>query len=208
MSETDAPPSTIELSANVDIFFQQLVTQATVEGGFDASEASASYVASLLAQTARPDSPTMQVMGGNSLTLMLAEALDCHGSERFRRLQVVGDGVLYVAGFFGKNLAHRGIKPDYMRGLGATAYARAAAMLRCNTDDYAAPDVFRELSENFDMFVHLVHNVSDELLATSAQASTDLLEVYERWLQAPSASLTNLLVEYGLIPTRGTPGVN
>lgn len=208
MPDTDEPPSTIEVSANVEVFFRELVTQASNVGGFNASDASASYIASLLAESARPNPPTLQVMGGASLTMMLAEALDSHGSERFRRLQVVGDGVLYVSGFFGPNLTHRGVKSDYVQGLGATAYARASAMLQCNSERYAAPDVFRELSENFEMFVHLVHNVSDELMANSAQASSDLVGVYERWLTNPSSSLTNVLVEHGLVPTRGTPGVN
>lgn len=208
MSESDAPPSTIETSANVDDFFRELVTQAACDGGFKASDASTSYVASLLAESARPNPPTLELMGGSSLTLMLAEALESHASERFHRLQRVGDGVLYVSGFFGRNLEHRGIESDYVQGLGATAYARAAAMLHERSDKFAAPNVLRELSDNFEMFVRLVHFVSDELMVSSTHGSGALVDAYERWLKAPSSALTNLLVQSGLIPTRGTQDVN
>ena len=203
-----APKSFFDTTPNVDGFFRELVGQVIKDRGFEPSSAGASYVVGLLADSAKPNATALNVMSGNSFTLMLADALESQGPARFEKLRLLGDGVLYLSGFFGEHLTRRGLAPYYVRGLGATAYGGAASMLRIVGAPSTGPDVFSELSHNFEMFVQLVSSVSEELSARNVRDDSSLLDVYERWLKVQSAHLTELLLSHGLLPQRGTPGLH
>jgi hypothetical protein len=208
MAPTSFSKGAIAATSDVDGFFRELVGQAISSSGFEPSTAGASYVISLLADSAKPNASALNVMGDGSFTLMLAEALQTQGAARFEKLRILGDGVLYVSGFFGEHLVRRGVAPYYMRGLGATAYGGAASMLRGVGAPSSAPDVFTELSHNFEHFVQLISTVAEELSARAVHDESSLLELYERWLRGQSDRLADLLIEKGILPQRGTPGVH
>lgn len=208
MRSSERPPSSIASTVDVDGFFRELVGQAINHSGFEPSTAGASYVVSLLADSAKPNASPLNVMGESSFTLMLAEALESHGAVRFEKLRLLGDGVLYVSGFFSEHLQRRGLAPYYVRGLGATAYGGAASMLRSVGTSSAGPDVFAELSHNFERFVQLINVVSEELSARAVRDDASLLEMYERWLKVQSEHLADVLVARGVLPQRKTPGLH
>jgi hypothetical protein len=208
MSQVRPSRTSFDSSANVDTFFRELVELGIKKRGFEPSSATASYVVSLLADSAKPNASTLNVMGESSMTLLLAEALSSHGAARFEKLRLLGDGVLFVSGFFSDHLTRRGLEPYFVRGLGATAYGGAASMLRRVGASPTGPDIFGELSHNFEMFVELVSWVSEELAARAVRDDASLLEVYERWLRDESDTLTELLITHGLLPQRKTPGVH
>jgi hypothetical protein len=193
---------------DVDEFFRELVTQAIRSRGFEPSNASASYVVALLAEAAKPNASALNVIGENSFTLMLADAMESQGVARFEKLRLLGDGVLYVSGFFGDHLTRRGLAPYYVKGLGATAYGGAASMLRSVGAHATGPDVFTELSRKFEMFVQLLSYVAEELSARAVRDDSSLLDVYERWLKVQSDSLTELLLARGILPQRKSPGLH
>lgn len=200
--------ATIDANVDVDAFFRGLVSQAIESYGFEASVQSESYVVSLLAESARPSASPLSALGDGSFTLMLAEALENQRPDRFEKLRLLGDGVLFMTGFFSEHFSHRGIQSYYLQGLGKTAYGGVAAMLRGVRAGTDGPDLFTELSSNFGMFVQLVSSVSEELSLMSVRDDSALLEVYERWLSGNSERLTELLLSRGLLPTRGTPGLH
>lgn len=193
---------------DVDEFFRELVTQAIRSRGFEPSNASASYVVALLAEAAKPNASALNVIGESSFTLMLADAMESQGVARFEKLRLLGDGVLYVSGFFGDHLTRRGLAPYYVKGLGATAYGGAASMLRSVGAHATGPDVFTELSRKFEMFVQLLSYVAEELSARAVRDDSSLLDVYERWLKVQSDSLTELLLARGILPQRKSPGLH
>jgi hypothetical protein len=201
-------PAVIDAGSSIDDFFRQLVAGAVKTGGFATSSVCETYLVALLADSARPNSPTLNVMGQSSFTLMLAEALECQGADRFEKLRGLGDGVLYVSGFFSERLTSRGLEPAYVNGLGATAYSRAALILRSVGGGQTGPDLFTELADNFGMFVDVVSYVAEELRARSVRDDVSLLEAYERWLRVQSRHLAELLVLRGVLPTRPTPGLH
>jgi hypothetical protein len=201
-------PAVIDASSSIDDFFRQLVAGAVKSGGFEASNACETYLVGLLADSARPNSAALSVMGQSSFTLMLAEALECQGADRFEKLRLLGDGVLYVSGFFSERLTSRGLEPSYVNGLGATAYSRAALILRSVGGGQTGPDLFTELADNFTMFVDVVSNVAEELRARAVRDDASLLEAYERWLRVQSRHLAELLVLRGVLPTRPPPGLH
>ena len=208
MSQARLSKRPFETSTNVDGFFRELLELAIKKRGFEPSMASASYVVALLADSAKPHASPLNVISDSSMTVLLAEALQSHGAARFEKLRVLGDGVLFVSGFFSDHLTRRGLEPYYVRGLGATAYGGAASMLRSVGAHQTGPDVFTELSHNFEMFVELVSWISEELSARAVRDDSSLLDVYERWLKVQSDCLTELLLAHGMLPQRKTPGIH
>jgi hypothetical protein len=208
MPQDPLPTGPFTTAPDVDGFFRELVTQAIKSRGFEPSTASASYVVALLAEAAKPNASALNVIGESSFTLMLADAMESQGVARFEKLRLIGDGVLYVSGFFGDHLTRRGLAPYYVRGLGATAYGGAASMLRSVGAHATGPDVFTELSHKFERFVQLLSYVAEELAARAVRDDSSLLDVYERWLKVQSDRLTELLLARGILPQRKSPGVH
>jgi hypothetical protein len=207
----NAPARTpnVVLSADLNTFFREQVEAAMHKRGFDATDAAGLYLVELLADYAKPAPLTEQTLN-RPLTLLLDEALQCAGLERFERLRSLGDGVLYVSGFFGDHLENKGIELGYVAMLGATAYDSAARMLRTagsSAGGDGAPDVFSELANKFEMFVDLLGDIAGSLLATSSSSDRGLLKLYERWLRTGSESLAQTLTSKGMVPVRGCGGI-
>ncbi len=101
---------TLALSNSLDGFFEELLVEALREHRTEASDAASSYLVTLLRDYAHPGREAAAPLNG-SLTLLLAEALDTPGGERFERLKSLGDGVLYVRGFF-LTISRRAVSPS------------------------------------------------------------------------------------------------
>jgi hypothetical protein len=199
----------IDLSGDVQGYFAELVVEAAEERRVEANPAVTSYVAALLADYAHPGSLTFDALD-RPFTLLLAEALESEGSARFERLRALGDGVLYVRGFFSEHLETRGVELRYVSSVGARAYDSAASMLRRrgSSEASSAPDVFGELAERFDVFVALVGGVADRIVAQSgAGGDGSVLKLYERWLRTGSNELAVALGQRGLVPLRTRAGL-
>lgn len=203
---TERMRSSLDLSANLETFFHDVVGGAMKKKQLAASEAAEYYLVSLLTDYARPGARSCEALE-RPLTLLLDEALHAPGGERFERLRVLGDGVLYVSGFFASHLETRGVEVRYVTSLGARAYDGAGRMLRSNSAE-SAPDLFFELAENFQNFSELLQDVAERLLLASAPSSTRLLKLYERWLKTGSEALGSELVGHGVLPVRGQGGLH
>ena len=199
----------IDLSGDVAGYFAELVVGAAEERKVEANSAVTTYLASLLAGYAHPGSFTRHALD-RPFTLLLAEALDSAGSERFERLRALGDGVLYIRGFFSEHLENRGVELGYVSSVGARAYDGAATMLRRQSGEKSsAPDLFGELAERFDAFVVLVSGVADRIVAQSGAGSDGgVLKLYERWLRTGSNELAAALGQRGLVPVRSGGGLS
>jgi hypothetical protein len=193
----------IDLSGDVRGYFAELVEEAAEERRVEAKPAVTTYLATLLADYAHPDNFIRDALD-RPFTLLLAEALESAGSERFERLRALGDGVLYVRGFFSEHLETRGVELDYVSSVGARAYDGAASMLRRRgPDTSSAPDLFGELAQRFDAFVALLGGVADRIVANGgASSDCGVLKLYERWLRTGSSELAAALGQRGLVPLR------
>jgi hypothetical protein len=196
----------LDLSANLETFFHDVVDDAMRKKNVAATEAAEYYLVSLLTDYARPDPRSCEALA-RPLTLLLDEALHAPGQERFERLRVLGDGVLYVSGFFAPHLETRGVEVRYVTSLGARAYDGAGKLLRGSADENA-PDLFFELAENFERFAELLSAVAEKLLLAAAPSSQGLLKLYERWLKTGSETLGSELLGRGVLPVRGAGGVH
>ncbi|MBX3129005.1 MAG: hypothetical protein KF718_19975 [Polyangiaceae bacterium] len=188
-------------------FFGNVVGDAIRARGLDTTDAAETYVVGLLVDYARPDQLSEETLS-RPLTLLLDEAMRASGHERFERLRSLGDGVLYVSGFFAEHLHTRGVERHYVSSVGARAYESAAAMLRTSGAESSGPDVFAELAQKFRAFADLLAEVADALAARAARSDRAMLRVYERWLETGSASLADALTSRGLVPVRGSGTVH
>jgi hypothetical protein len=201
-SHLDGTP--IEFCGDLNQFFRDTVESVCQRRSYVATSAAEGYIAGILAdhayaplaERAESDMP---------LTLALAKALDAVGNERFERLRRLGDGVLYNAGFFAEYLDRRGIEQSYIEQLGARAYATAGRMLVVDRADQNG--VFDELANRFHMFVALIHDVAETLRVGAARSQRAIVELYEQWLRNGSESLAAALATRGLVPLRGSGGL-
>jgi hypothetical protein len=197
---------TIVAASSVAGFFNEVVEDAIKARRVDATDGATRYLVALLADYAHP-APGAENALDRPLTLALDEALRAPApAERFEKLRLLGDGVLYGCGFFGDHFEARGVDPKYLHGLGTRAYGAASSMLRHGPDD-VGPDVFGELASKFDAFVEVVAEVADATIAMSGENARGLLRVYERWLKTGSERLASALTSRGVVPTRGGKGV-
>jgi hypothetical protein len=188
-------------------YFRGVVDDVIRQRRIDATDAAVGYVVGLLCSYARPDQQAAATLN-EPLTFLLRDAMAASGSERFRRLRMLGDGVLYAAGFFGEHIAHRGVDRRYVLTVGRSAYDGAAAMLHVNRQGPAAPAVLRELSAKFDRFVEILADVADGTMAHASQSSEGIVQLYERWLRTGSTRLAGELGALGLMPSRGAGGTH
>jgi len=195
----------------VTAFFASLVGEAADERRVEATGATRAYVSGLLADYAKPGALTRDALE-RPVTLLLAEALESVGRERFERLRALGDGTLYVCGFFAEHLENRGVALRYVESIGAQAYDGASSMLRQSgmtaQDGSSAPDIFGELAARFDSFVRLIESIADRLVAQSAASQSGVVRLYERWLRNGSNEIAAALGAQGLVPTKGGGGLH
>lgn len=204
----DSPPQSpdiafgISLSTSLGDYFKDPVSEAIRGKDVEASPAIETYLVQLLSDFAKPSEETTSSMS-EPLTFLLRDAMAATGSTRFKKLQSLGDGVLYDIGFFGQAL--RGRDREYVVHVGASAYEHAAQMLRTGQGRAAGPDVLSELARKFERFVEVLAYVSDWVLAKSASGHQGVVLLYDRWLRTGSAVLKNELGQRGLlaVPNRG-----
>ena len=195
----------IVAAQSVSHFFREIVEEAKRVRGVEATDGATGYLVGLLEDFVHPDRRAGEALD-RPLTLLLDEALhETDPGDRFERLRVIGDGVLYGCGFFGDHFEARGVNARYLHGLGTRAYDAASSILRRGAND-AGPDLFEELAQKFDAFVEVVAEVADSTVAMGSETSSGLLRVYERWLKTGSERLATALTSRGMVPTRGTKG--
>ncbi len=197
---------TIVAAHSVSHFFLEAVEDAKRARGVDATDGATRYLVGVLADFAHPDHRAGEALE-RPLTLLLDEALHSPDpADRFQRLRIIGDGVLYGCGFFGDHFEARGVDARYLHGLGTRAYGAASSMLRQGANE-PGPDLFGELAEKFEALVEVVGEVADTTIAMGTESSSGLLRVYERWLKTGSERLASALTSRGVMPTRGSRGV-
>jgi len=128
------------------------------------------------------------------LALLYTKALGAVRQERLRLLRTLGDGSLFVSGFFADSLGRKIVGLRYYRRLGAHAYGRLS---REGDSKGLGSEVYSELSGRFMEFADLLHEVSETSRLTSHRS---VLGLYERWLQTGSPRAAALLAARGLVP--------
>ncbi len=178
-------------------FFRESLNAAMERCGLRTSEQSEVYLTSLLNEQVR-SAQTVERLE-EPFAVRLAKAMQHSGAERFDKLRVLGDDVLFASGFFNEHLARRGLSNDYITGMGQLAYNGAASTLRGYSRERS---VFDELASQFRNLVDLLRHVAESLVTTAALTEADFVKLYERWLRTGSEVLSAALFRVGMIPTQ------
>ncbi len=197
--------SDIDLCTDPRSYFEEAVHDALERRRVEVTNAAEHYVAGLLCDYARGQTPHTS---DEPLTFQLRDALAAAGPHRFTRLQCIGDGVLYLLGFFGDTLHRQGADRHYVMSVGASAYSHASAMLQLGASVHG-PDVLRELANKFERLVEVLRAIADTVLTrASGRNDGSALRLYERWCRSGSHQLAAALAELGIMPTSGAGGVH
>lgn len=195
-------------AASISEFFQDIVDESVRARNVSATDGARTYLVSLLADFAKPRGTGEEALD-RPLTFLLDEAMHTPDlGNRFERLRTLGDGVLYTTGFFAGHFESRGVDPEYVIGIGRTAYKNAGSLLRpgsSNDVEQSASeiDLFGELADKFAEFVAVIADVADSTVAKSSGDSKSLLRLYERWLKTRSERLGDALSAQGFVAPRG-----
>jgi hypothetical protein len=129
------------------------------------------------------------------LALLYRDALEAPNEyQRCQLLQQLGDLSLFVAALFPENYTRRGIRQDYLVGMGCGAYDYLADNAR------QGRHVFSELAAGFSVMLELVANACD---ADQELADEDILALYERWRATRSPRARRRLEAAGIYPDEG-----
>lgn len=197
--------SPIALASSLDDYFSEPVREALRAHELAPSAATERYLVQLLSDFAKPDHESRAPLS-EPVAFLLRDALEASGPERFRRLQRLGDGVLYGVGFFHREAASA--DRSYIVEVGRGAYGRAAGMIVGADDPRSGLDVLGELARGFDRFVEVLAWVGDWALAQSARGQAGVLALYERWQKTRSSVLHTELGQLGLVPAKNPGGLH
>lgn len=184
-------------------FFRSQLERAMQHQKVSTSAFTESYLANLLAACMRGDPRPAPEPGYDEmpLALLYVRALEASRFDRARLLRALGDGALFVTGFFGDSLNGKMVDASYYRALGGHAYARLSqedGWLEYNSQ------VFGELSQRFTEFADVLAEVSENTRLSKSNRS--ILQLYERWIQTGSRRAAAILAELGITPVAGAEG--
>ena len=205
--------SPFALTTDIGAYFREAVEAAIKARRVEIASPTQAYLVGILEEQAKPGTE----QPGQPFTLLFEAALEAPTlSDRFERLRVLGDGLLYRLGFFGDHFEARGVDADYLIALGSRAYQTAGSMLAgastraldaATNTSVAELDVFGELARKFGTMVGVLNEVADATTAANASSQAGVVRLYERWLRTGSDSLAEALQSHGLTqPKRGQGG--
>ena len=112
--------------------------------------------------------------------------------ERCQLLQQLGDLSLFLGALFPEHYTRRGIRQDYLVGMGCGAYDYLADNAR------RGRHVFSELAGAFSVMLELVANACS---ADQELVNEDILALYERWRATRNPRAKRRLEAAGIYPT-------
>jgi hypothetical protein len=131
------------------------------------------------------------------LAIQYLESLQANQNQAFRLLKQLGDFALYIAGFFQDSLHRKNVDLDYYISMGGNAYHRLHSITRNTSLSQAIVETFLELAANFTQYVDVLSEVSEN---SKLWNDSDLLRLYEKWLNTGSERLKKKLNDHGIYP--------
>lgn len=179
-------------------FFRERIQAALAYQQLTASTMAEFYLANLLSEFKKTEK-LFQNEGGKlqeeTLSLLLAKAIESDLTTKIRILKRLGDISLYTAGFFKERVRNKKmVGLHYYVRMGGGAYHNLALML---DNDNTFSELYSELAQLFPRLVNVLTFISTQ---TGEKTNKDLIVLYEKWLATGDTSLEGILNKAG-IPT-------
>lgn len=184
----------IEAVKNLFTYFREAITTVSAKRRLISVSDTTDYLAELLVRTGTRSEVLQQ-----SIVLTLDDALSRGPGEQIIGLQAVGDGALYLVGFFPDHLASEHVDLSLYVSVGAFAYGRAADMVRATGS--TEPTVLADLNSHFETYADVLAEVA-EAWALGA-VTRDMVKLFDRWNQTGSSHALEEMARRGVFPTRG-----
>lgn len=180
MAGSGAGPRRID-TASPRLLFAELVEQALACVRVEPTPLAAAYLVELLEQRLREAPPAAPVgFPAAGLAAPLLQERGQGGAERLSCLRSLGDGALFVAGFFGDSLDRSPLERCACCDAGRLAYAELAAALASGWSERPWADLFEELADRFGDFAEVLTEVGD---ASRGRGAEELERLRARWLR-------------------------
>lgn len=183
-------------ASNLFDHFHECVDDVIDREGFEITDDTRLYLASLLAERARSDRPKAPE---TTLAELHGRAAHARPGEQAAAYRELGDRALYLLGYFRESLSRRIVGPTYYASMGAAAYHRTDVVLKAWFADAFGP-VFTELAHGFDDCVCIVEGVRK---SQAGDHPDPMIRLYQRWVETGSEEVRARLMSRGLLlPSR------
>jgi hypothetical protein len=192
-------------TSNLFHFFYERVRAARLVQGSEVGEKTEFYLVNLLVEfqeTRRLVESGGRRVDDRPLAIRLLESKAASPWERFRELKHLADSTLYVLGLFAPSLRKGTVDLKYYAGLGESAYDDLARITGQRSGEKRDP-IFGELSDKFGDCVEILTDVRGEEPGGASGAATkdsEILSLYEHWLEFGSERAERRLRELGILP--------
>lgn len=176
----------IQRCANLEDFFQGLLTEALDQEGMKLEQEGTAYLSRLFADFAHHDTlhgkQTKDDPGTPALVDLYARAQSADQGVRFEAFRHLGDVALMVSGLFAPHVERERslVGVDYYIQMGTSAYGSAAGLARRS----GISSLLRELSMKFRRLVEVFTRIAEN---TTLPVRNDLSALYERLLRNPQS---------------------
>lgn len=192
------------------VLFSELLAGALERTRVEPSPMATAYLVDLLDERVAKASSAGDPPGvEESLAEGLLRARLERGATRIRRLRVLGDRALFVAGFFCDSLERTVVGLGWYRDAGRQAYAELSTSLRGRRSEVppadpgiTLPELFEELADRFPEFVEVLTEVSDR---TRTATPGGLDGLYARFLSTGMDRDRSRVARRGHSVPRGGP---
>lgn len=189
--------TTLALIEDTKVFFRESLHEALTERKVDTYPVVESYLVDVLNHYLITDNLfDEERSSGRKSRETLAETMLRAASAtprvRFDLLKRLGDGALYVSGFFGDSLQRKIVDVDYYIDMGTTAYHSLSKEVYEDTFS----QVYKEIAVKFNVFVDVFSIMSRKTMS----GEDNVLRLMELYAKTDSALAREKLAERGLFP--------
>lgn len=168
--------------------FKEKISNASKRLNIEVSSDIEFYLVTLMCDFIRPSE---NLSLDRPLALRLKEAIESRIEDRQRRLKLLGDTSLYLAGFFQDFFNKKTYDIDYYISMGSNAY------LALSEESLRLKQTYKDLSNRFSHLVELVALIAD---SSPLKQDLNLLAIYDRWTRSGSERLRKILEDEGISP--------
>ncbi|MEM6999036.1 MAG: hypothetical protein AAF419_04275 [Pseudomonadota bacterium] len=191
---------TLITTANMNEYFHDAIQTAVARQHLSRNDETIIYIVNMLSHFALSTNVYDEESEGRStkpLAFIYKDALESQTEEeRIQHLRKLGDISLFISGFYAESLSRGLVSIDYFASMGGNAYSTIADNAQRTVCYKTMSEVFFDLSEHFLNYVDVLMEVRDN---TSLAHDSDILCLYENWLNTGSDYAREKLKEQGIL---------
>ena len=194
----------LTITTNPAEFFREQISKAVENQRLDLNPEIEFYLVNLMCDFIEPSrllvSDTEKEINplDTPVALLLKRALESPPEFQLPIYKAIGDTSLYLSGYFQDYFNDKAFSIEYFIGMGSNAYQNVSRLKKDQFRDRSKSTLFCSLADNFKHMVEVVAEVSENL---DWGKPSNLLSIYERWINNQSSDrLRRKLEESGIAP--------